>query len=80
MMNVDYGNTDNVLLRACASLPASLLDLPKADTLRRIADRKFGRKDRVLMTKIAKYPEKYQKVRHYNTSLKCPKQIEGIFL
>jgi len=60
-MNIDCGTTDEVLLRACAKLPAFLLSLPKADILRRIADRKFSRKDCTLMTELPKYPDNASK-------------------
>jgi hypothetical protein len=54
--SVEYETTDDVLLRACASLPAFLVSLPKADILRRTAGRKFSRKYGMLATERPKYP------------------------
>jgi len=60
-MNVEYGTTDDVLLRACTSLPAFLVNLPKADILRRIAHRTFSLKDGMLMRERPKHPDNVKK-------------------
>jgi hypothetical protein len=59
--NVEYETRDDVLLRACASVPYFLVRPPKADILRRIADRTFSRKAGMLATERPKYPDNVSK-------------------